>query len=352
MVTIRSMPISSSPNLDSIATAAGVSAMTVSRVLRNAPNVSAGTRERVLAAASAMNYQPDPQLARMMHLVRRQKASGQRAVIAVIREDIPSDSVRSAPYQFVPIEDIRHRAQQHGYQVEEFWLGRDKLTPTRLQKILHARGIEGVIVSPQSTALPCRELDYKPFAAVTFGYAMREPALHLCCTNLNLGIQMTAAELDRRGYQRIGVAITRWIDLRAQNGYSGGMFFFHHDLPPERRVPTLLMPHDQVSENFATFSEWIKQHRPDVIISFETQVPDWLKQLGLRVPEDIGLVVHDWTPRMKTYAGIHHRRDQIAVAAVDLIATQLLHHEHGIPEVPHQILIPPNWVDGPSIRRM
>jgi LacI family transcriptional regulator len=267
MVTSLFMPTSQTPNLDAIANAAGVSTMTVSRVLRNAPNVSPGTRDCVLAAARSLNYQPDPHLARMMHLVRGRNASKQRAVIAVIREDIPGDPMRDAAYQFVSIDDIRHRAQQHGYQAEEFWLGRDKLTPKRLQKILHARGIEAVIVSPQSSALPCRELDYTPFAAVTFGFAMREPPLHICGTNLNLGIQMAAAELDRRGYQRIGVAVTRWIDFRSQNGYSGGMYFFHQDLPPKRRVPTLLMPHHQISENFATFSEWIKKHRPDALIT-------------------------------------------------------------------------------------
>lgn len=345
------MPASQNPNLDAIAAAAGVSPMTVSRVLRNVPKVSPETRERVLAAVNSLNYQPDPHLARMMHLVRARKESRQRAVIAVIREEVASDSMRNSPYQFVSIDDIRRRAQQHGYHAEEFWLGRENLTPNRLQKILHARGIEGVIVSPQSSELPCRELDYTKFASVSFGFAMREPSLHICSANLNLGIQKAASELDRRGYQRIGVAVTRWIDLRVQNGYSGGMFFFHHDLPPKRRVPTLLMPHHQISENFATFSAWIKKHRPDALISFGTLVPDWLKQLGLRVPADIGLVMHDWTDRMTAYSGIYHRRDQVANAAVDLIATQLLQNEFGIPASPRQILIPPEWVDGPSVRQ-
>ena len=344
------MPTSQTPSLDTIAAAAGVSAMTVSRVLRDAPNVSPETRDRVLAAARALNYQPDPHLSRMMHLVRARKVSRQRAVIAVIREDVPHDAMRHAAYQFVSIDAIGRRAEQHGYHAEEFWLGRDKLTPARLQKILHARGIEAVIVSPQSTELPCRELDYSPFAAVTFGFAMRDPALHMSGSNLNLGIQMAAAELANRGYQRIGVAITRWIDLRSQNGYSGGMFFYHRDLPPKRRVPTLLMPHHQISENFGAFSEWIKKHRPDAVISFDTHVPDWLRHLGLRVPEDIGLVVHDWTGQMNAYAGIDHRRDQVASAAVDLIATQLLHHEFGIPASPRQILSTPTWIEGPSVR--
>ena len=341
---------SPTPSLDTIAAAAGVSAMTVSRVLRNAPNVSQKTRERVLAAARALNYQPDPHLSRMMHLVRARKVTRQRAVIAIIREDIPGDSMRNAAYQFVSTHDIQRRAHMHGYQTEEFWLGRDKLSSKRLQAILHTRGIEAVIVSPQSTAMPCSEIDYSPFAAVTFGFAMRDPSLHICGSNLNLGIQMAARELARRGYQRIGVAVTRWIDLRSQNGYSGGMFFFHRDLPARRRVPTLLMPSNRIEENFAVFREWINKHRPDALISFETHVPEWLKQLRLKVPEEVALVLHDWTSQMNQYAGIHHRRDQVAAAAVDLVATQLVHHELGVPDVARQVLISPDWIEGPSVR--
>jgi LacI family transcriptional regulator len=54
---------------------------------------------------------------------------------------------------------------------------------------------------------------------------------------------------------------------------------------------------------------------------------------------------------MQGLAGIHQRRDHVAAAAVDLVATQLLQHERGVPEAPRQILIPPAWVEGSSIRQ-
>ena len=178
--------MNSSATLKDVAQAAGVSLMTVSRVLRGAPKVSAETRARVQAEAKRLNYQPDPHFARLMQVVRGKKQTRVRAVIAVIREHVPQDGLLSASYQYVPIEPIRSRAHGHGYAVEEFHLGKDGLTPKRLQKILHARGIEGVIVSPQSMELPCAKLDYSPFAAVTFGNAMQHPALHMCAGNMTL----------------------------------------------------------------------------------------------------------------------------------------------------------------------
>ncbi len=337
--------------LKDIASAAGVSLMTVSRVLRGAPKVAEQTRARVLAEAQRLDYHPDPHLARLMQVVRGRKQVRVRAVIAVIREHLPQDGLLGPSYQYVPIEDIRRRAHGHGYAVEEFWLGRDGMTPKQLQKVLHARGIEGVIVSPQSAQLPCGRLDYSPFAAVTFGYAMREPALHLCAGNMTLGILAAVEHLTARGYRRIGVAVTQWIVNRSQFGYSGGLFHFQQSLPPEDRVPLLLLPHNTISRGFDAFARWMHEHRPDALITFDTHVPGWLKRLGLRVPEDIGFVVHDWTPRMTDYAGINQRRDHLAAAAVDLVVTQLSQNERGVPDVQRQIMIPAQWVDGPSVRR-
>jgi len=347
MLTFMPQPAST---LKDIAHAVGVSLMTVSRVLRGSPKVAAGTRARVQAEAQRLQYQPDPHLARMMQMVRGKKETRVRAVIAVIREHVPQDDLLSPSYQYVPLEPIRNRAHGHGYGVEEFWLGRDGLTPKRLQRVLHARGIEGVIVSPQSLQLPCSRLDYSSFAAVTFGYAMREPALHMVAGNMTLGIQTAAEQLTSRGYRRIGVAVTKWIVNRSQFGYSGGLFHFQQSLPIKDRVPLLLMPHNDISRGSSAFDKWMRGHQPDALISFDTHVPEWLKRRGLHVPKDIGFVVHDWTPKMKDYAGIYQRRDHIAAAAVDLIVTQLSQHEHGVPKVPRQIMIPPEWVDGRSVK--
>ena len=336
--------------LQSVARKAGVSAMTVSRVMRNSPRVAAATRHRVLAAAQVLRYRPDPYLMRMMKLVRGRKQSRVAAVLAVIREDLPQDDLHPPAYQYVSLQDIHRRASQHGYQTEEFWLGRDGLHPERLCSVLQARGIEGIIVSPQSSRMLCARLDYAPFAAATFGYGLRQPSLHRAAGNMTLGLHLATTQLAARGYQRIGLAITQWVDERAESAYSGAMLHYQQSVPRNRRVPLLLFPHNDLSRCAGVFAAWMKAHRPDALITFDTCVPDWLKTLGLRVPEDIGLVVHDWTQRMTGFAGIHQRRDHVASAAVDLVATQLVHHERGVPEVPRQILIPPAWIEGDSIR--
>lgn len=324
--------------------------MTVSRVLRNAPQVSEATRLRVQEAIEGLNYQPDAHLSRMMHLVRGRKASRVRAVIGVVREYAPENELHDPAYQYVSIRDIQTRAAQHGYLAEEFWLGRDGMTPARLGEVLMARGIEGIIVSPQSSHMLCAQLDFARFSAATFGYGLREPSLHRSAGNMTLGIHQAVEELTQREYRRIGLAISQWVDARAENAYSGAMLHYQEGIAKKNRVPLLLFPHNDLPRCGEAFQAWMKSAKPDALISFHTHVPQWLGKMGLRIPDDVGLVVHDWTEAMGSMAGIHQRRAHVASAAVDLVATQLLHHERGIPEVPRQILIPPAWVDGPSIR--
>ena len=51
-------PAPERPSIRQVAARAGVSHMTVSRVLNDAPNIRPDTRNRVLAAIAELNYRP------------------------------------------------------------------------------------------------------------------------------------------------------------------------------------------------------------------------------------------------------------------------------------------------------
>ena len=79
------------PSLRVVAKAAGVSAMTVSRVLRDHPKVSAKMRAQVLKIAQELGYRPDPNVAKLMHHLRlRRKPAFQASICAVTT--VPADA--------------------------------------------------------------------------------------------------------------------------------------------------------------------------------------------------------------------------------------------------------------------
>lgn len=325
--------------------------MTVSRAIRNHPRVAEDTRRRVLDAARRMGYSPDPNLCRIMERVRRHQHRRAEAVIAVLRDNHKGDDLLDPAYHYAPLEDISERAELYGYRAEEFRLDRSKMSATRLRQILDARGIEGVIVSPQSSHSIGQDVDYTGLAAVTLGYGQIHPALHRASANMNRGITRATMELKARGYRRIGLAVSDWIDARSDHTYAGAIFNYQKSIQERDRVPLLLFPKNDITQDKDAFLTWYERHRPDVIITFDSYVPDWLtNDLGIRIPEDVGLVVHDWIDRCHRFAGIDHRRKQTVAAAVDLLATELKNFEYGVPEVARQVLIEPMWRDGPSIR--
>jgi LacI family repressor for deo operon, udp, cdd, tsx, nupC, and nupG len=63
--------------ISDVAKKAGVSTATVSRVLANTDSVTPKTRERVMAAAEALNYKPNA-------LARNLRVSSTRAILVVV----------------------------------------------------------------------------------------------------------------------------------------------------------------------------------------------------------------------------------------------------------------------------
>jgi LacI family transcriptional regulator len=325
------------PSFKSIAAMAGVSVMTVSRVLNGSPKVATETRRRVEALIRQTGYQPDPHLLRLMARVRQAKQQETKATIAVVR-----DALGNEHYRYVPLAAIAARAEQHGYQVEEFFLGRNRLTAKRLRSILQTRGIEALIASPPSLPRHLPDFDFSDFASVTFGYGLRQPELHRVSSNMTQGILSALKYLSERGYRRIGMVITEWIDQRADYTYSGALLHYQQSIPQKSRLPLLYLPNEAVASGKETFLRWLDAHQADALITLDHPVPSWIQaHIGIKAARNIGLMVHDWTPEMKGLAGIDHRREEVAKAAVDLLVSQLMHNEKGIPEVPRQILIPP-----------
>lgn len=326
--------------LSRIAELAGVSTMTVSRVLNDSPKVAKATRKKVLAAIEKIDYKPDPLVARLMAQIREHKKRGIRAAIAVVR-----DKVINPYYQYVPLTAIRERAGQYGYSVEEFFLGQNGLNAARLKEILQYRCIEAIIASPPSLPRHLTDFDFSGFASVTFGYGLQKPELHRVSSNMTQGILSALAYLSSKGYQRVGIVITEWIDRRADYTYSGALLHYQQSIPKKNRLPMLYLPNESVSSGRKDFLSWFKKHKPDALITFDRPLPEWIENdLNLKPGKDIGFLVHDWNPDMAPFKGIDHRREEVAKAAVDLLVSQLMHNEKGIPNVPRQILIPPRIV--------
>jgi LacI family transcriptional regulator len=194
-------------NLATIAREAGVSRMTVSRVLRNAGYVAADTRARVLAAAEKLRYRPNPMVSALMTQIHQGKLSRRDDVIAYLTDSVVRGTWRKNKTYCEFFEGATARAFQRGYRLEEFWLGEYGFSSARLSRVLYARGIRGVIVGPLRSPHAHLNLKWNNFSAAAIGYSLLRPPLDRVTNDQYDSTLGALRELRRLGYRRIGLAL-------------------------------------------------------------------------------------------------------------------------------------------------
>lgn len=343
--------------LQKIADLAGVSRMTVSRALRNQPNVKPAVREKILRIAAEIGYRPDPLISTLMARLKQQRPGHVSEVIAFLSADSegPEQWSRSTTARRF-FEGASARARQLGYRLEHFWAGERGLTPQRLSRMLWARSISGLLLAPSYAAHQHNYagFDWRNFAPACLGYTMTHPELHRACNNQYLTMRTALNRLREMGYRRPGLAISRSDDNRVLNHWQAAYLASQAiHAGPDQQLPIFLSDTRMESPaNRRPFQRWVLAHRPDVVVSVcHYFLMDWIREAGLRIPDDMGYADLDLTLHMMgKVSGMDQNSERVGAAAVDLIAGQHHRNERGIPDVPTVISVTGEWREGRTVR--
>jgi LacI family transcriptional regulator len=173
----------------------GLSAMTVSLVLRDSPRISVATKKRVRAAIRGTNFEPN-QLARAL-------ATGRSNLIGVI---VPNSSDLYYAEVIRAIEDAASAVRYHvllcngSYRMETY------TSRVRDMRRLHMKGI---IAAPPFTSerprLPqfWRDLIHSDFEVVLINRQLAPPVFHQVAADYMGGVEMLVAALAARGHRRV-----------------------------------------------------------------------------------------------------------------------------------------------------
>ena len=334
------------PTMQQIADLVGCSRMAVSLAMRNSPKISAKTIARIRKVADELGYRPNPMVSALMTQLRHGRTVKRPTTIAYVTAYPTEDGWRQSGLFTEFHTGANKRAEALGYHLEEHWLRRPGLSETRFGDVLFARNILGLVIAPLPSGGGILALDWSRFATAAIGYSVTSPAIHRASNDQYSTIRLAIAELTRLGYRRIGLAMTRDGDERVKNNWSAGMLVEQSMIPMERRVP-LLLADGQFEEAFAT---WFAHYRPDAILTQEWRCGRVLQDLGVRVPEDAGVVNLGVTDGDAQWAGMNQNAELVGAAALDLVDAQLRRNEFGIPVHQKTVVIPGHWVAGPTVR--
>lgn len=336
--------------LGDIAKLAKVSRTTVSLALRNSPRISVRVRERIQAVARKLDYRQNPLVTAHMSYVRSLHPRYTGQCIALVGNQslaqIESDTRRPLRKYLTA---TRARAQALGYELELFNLAEPGMTSQRLSKILVARGITGVIFLPldDGVGLFGLPLDPTPFAMVMVEHVFIEPRLHKVCDDQFSTIVRMIQRLLDYGYERIGIAMSSRADDHANHYWLAGYQAFEALNNATHRIPHFITP-GWTKENFLA---WYRQWKPEVIITIDEDIVVWLREAGVRVPEDVACATLYWKEDRAYLSGFYQNHEHIGAGAVDLVASQLYHNERGLPAEQKTMLVEAVWKDGKTLVR-
>jgi len=324
----------------------GVSLMTVSLALRHDRRIPPRTRARVEAAARELGYEPDPRLASLMSYLRRRGPATQRGVLAWINPYEDRGLLWDTPSFRLFFEGAAERATLLGYKLEEFWLRAPGMNGARLSRILHARGVPGLILAPRRTQDPPPDLDWSAFACAVVGSTRYTPNLHRVCNHQFQGMMLALQTLRQQGWTSIGVALQRKPAEVSDNSLFAAFAVFRESHAHDLRLSAFY------AQEFTEvgFAEWVSEYRPEVVVSLHPPVRAWLKRLPRALARGVGYVNLDLASPAQGVAGIDQHSRLVGAGAVDIVVQQVHADERGVPDRHRLLLIEGSWTPGRSAR--
>lgn len=335
------------PSQRDIARAAGASQGAVSLALNNSPRLSARLRDHIQAVARQLGYQPNPYLSGLSAYRKQRRRPNYQATLAWISSYPPGmRHWRDIPTFLHYFEGACQRAGELGYRLEAFELAVPDMTPAHMEKILKARNIPGILIAPQPGSRARFPISLERFSAITFGYTLTDPRLHLVTHNHFRAMETLLGTLRMRGYKRIALALEAENDLRFDRILGSAFLRAQADWRPSERIPIF----DAPRLTPANFMAWIRRYKPDAIVTLWEPALSVLQAAGRNVPTDIGLAMLSIPHRDGTLAGMWENPEIVGARAIESLIEMVHRGERGIPEHPTCVLVESTWTEGKTIR--
>ncbi|MBC8039004.1 MAG: LacI family DNA-binding transcriptional regulator [Opitutaceae bacterium] len=335
-------PPPASMKMKDLALLAGCSVNTVSQALRNSHRISEPLRERIKQLAIAHGYRPNPLVSALMSSRRKALPTQTLAVLTKFPYPLFTQPEKAEYYTLQLLEGLRQKAQELGFRLEEFPTAMPGApSAERLSKILMMRGIRGVMLFPSGDfTVSFPELDWQHFAVVAAGFHSRHLTVHRTSINWAHSTTIALEKLQSRGFQRIALATTRYLDPRMQFSCSGRFLAWQLQQPKKNRIP--IIPVEREGATDQEVEDWVLAQRPDAMLIYYDSTIDHIRKLARQHRFKIELVGMHATNR-RDFPRVDTRSLHLGRTSISVLARELYLNHYGLPEVPEVTLVSGIW---------
>jgi len=305
-----------------IARLAGVSPMTVSRVLNRRPGVKEETRRRVLDIVQRLGYRPS--------LVARSLVTKRSETLGVIITTIRN------PLYLEMAQAMEDKARAMGYNLLLASTHYDRELEARQIEELRSRGVDGLIITSAHVEDPkVAELAEEGFPVVLVNRRVLRPDLRgkvdFVGVDNRKGAMEAVEHLLRMGHRRVGIISGRRESSVTRERLEGAKEAFRrHGL--QLKEEWVVEGYFQRASAYEAAQRLLQlEERPTAIFAMGDYmafgVYDAALQLGLRVPEDLALVgfndIDFSSMRAVGLTTVHHSIARMGELAVEVLLERI-----------------------------
>lgn len=347
------MPTAPSSNpgrvsLRDVARAVGVSHVAISLALRGDARISEKRRTEIKLAADRLGYRPDPMLSSLAAYRRTKQRVEISSTVAWINQWPDPKALRRLNEFAAYWRGATEAAGELGYRLEEFLAPRE-LSHERLQRILAARSVLGILIPPHAHGLSLPDFDWSQFSVVRLGLSVEHPRAHVVTSDQLNCAKMAFERIRERGYDRIGFVSSRRFDRNTGGNFRAGYLSAQDAfLPLRRQLPPLFLEEESTPADARLLRAWLKRAKPNAVISTHATLHRLLTGFGVRVPADLPVAAVSVLDG-KFDAGVDQNSCEVGRVALRTLTGLIHQNERGIPRYCRRILVEGQWIDGTSL---
>ena len=331
-------------SLQDIANATGYSLMTVSRAIRGTGKVKEATSKKIFAKADELGYTYNPEISRMMSLMRSGHRDRYHENLALLWFGDPQ-SVEKNPFLKRTYEGALMRAEMLGYKLESFHFDAYELKAKRVAQAIASRGIRGIILFPllqkKELVLSKLKMDWEEFAWVAFGNTHTNQEFHRVGHHHFFGLEMAMRELRSRGFTKPLLYISTQLDATVHHAYSAS-FIANHPLGARKALEFLAAK----DETWETLVEMIRSSGADSLIANHSPgLFEYVQNACAHGAQEPACISLHCLPG-ESITGVDQCNNILGQYAVDMLVAQLHRKETGLPQNPKLMLHKGSWHEG------
>jgi LacI family transcriptional regulator len=186
------------------------------------------------------------------------------------------------------------------------------------------------------------DFPWQDYATVRIGRSSAFPHVDFVTSAQSTNAMLAFDAMRERGYQRIGL-VSRY---RRRRVFGAGFLWAQFKLPTAQQIPVLTLSRKmEIEQQRNTLKKWMDETSPDALLADIHNLPELLKWLGYRVPNDVAIATTNLN-ESTINAGINQKPEVIGKTAVRTLAELLHSQTFGISPDSCEILVKGQWTHG------